>query len=220
MAFSNKLHNPTPFLVKFNYHRGIDIKIDPFSSVDLPMTFVEDFVKGQPGSEEVYNELSFYGVFLEDPNRSYEAQAADALRGAIKGRETIVREVTDNIRKSMAAMGASFDQAVVDEQLSLSGVMKLKDEAAELKDLVSVYDNVVQTQKPTSSIKAYDLTRTVLVLDPPKEFPTKEAMEFFLNRNPEIKQKHLEMVGAMNTPKRSPGRPPKEAVSTVDEQAN
>ncbi len=207
MGFSNKLHNPTPFQVQFNYHKGINFTIPPFEHLDLNMEYVEDFVPGRPGSENVSNELDFYGVFLEDPNKSYEAQALVALRAAIKARESMVREVTDNIRKSFAALGTGGSPEAIDEQLEMSGMNRLSAEVEELRELARVYEKVVASQKPTSSVKSYDLTRTVIALDPPKQFPTAETMNFFLERNPDIKAKNDEMLNAMRV-KKGPGRPP------------
>lgn len=219
MAFSNKLHNPTPFKVNFNYHKGINFVIDPFSHIDLKMEYVEDFVKDRPGYENVYNEIVMYGVFLEDPNRSYEAQALEALKASLQVREQMVKDVTDNIRKSMAAMGNSFTPEIVDEQLKLSGVFRIQQENKELKELVSVYANVVEQQNPVSSVKTYDLTKTIVVVNPPKEFPTKEAMNFFLSKHPDIKQKHEEYVKSMNPEAKRPGRP-KTDKEGINEQSN
>jgi hypothetical protein len=119
----------------------------------------------------------------------------------------MVKEVTDNIRKSIAALGSGGGPEVIEEQLELSGVKTLAIQASELKELTRVYEKVVAGQKPISSIKNYDLTRTVLALDPPKEFPTPETMKFFLDKNPDIKRQNDEMLAAMQA-KKGPGRPP------------
>lgn len=223
MAFSNKLHNPTPFDVRFNYHKGVDIKIPAFAHVDLPMEYVEDFVKGRPGSEAVYSEIDFYGIFLEDPNRSYEDQAVEAIGNAIRMRETTVKEVTDNIRNSVSARGGQVSAEVIEEQLELSKVLNLREQVKEMKKLVGLYSKTLATQKPKSAIRSYDLSRTILVLDPPKEFPTKEAMQFYLETHPDVRAAHEatqtrttqapEYSSEELVERRGPGRPRKVEVA-------
>lgn len=98
---TNRLFNPTKLLVDWNYHRGISIKIQPDSYFDLSNDQLIDFQGGNPGSEGISQLMNEYGIFLRDTDRTYEAQALEALRSCHKAKKTHYEESTNGDRKSV-----------------------------------------------------------------------------------------------------------------------
>ena len=84
MSYSHKLHNPTPFVVEIEWDRGVVIVVQADSSTELSTKQMEQFAPGEPGHEEIRKMMDGHGVFLEDSDREYDAQALKALRACAR----------------------------------------------------------------------------------------------------------------------------------------
>lgn len=196
-SFSNSLVNPTPFAVQFPFHRGIVINIEPFSSIELDISQVDDFIEGKPGSEAVQELTDAFGVFLLDNNLSYDVQALRAISQLIKVKKAQYDNFVEQARKDRAMLGIRNDPEDLEETIRLAGyetvrknIEVLEKQKKELEKIVSPEDQQVVRRKQ------FDPTRTVFVMNPPKEFRSVAEMNFFLNlpENKEIKKQHLSWV--------------------------
>lgn len=190
MAFSSRLCNPTPFDVKLPWDAGINIKIPAFGSAEISMQQMDDFRPGKPGSAAVKQVLDYHGLFLLDTDRPYDNQALDALRRAHDAKKAQYDSAVRNIIDRRAAEGIAPNEAALEETLRQMGFIELENKVKILKEAVNRFASEVGTQPERMQRHKYDPNRTVLVMDPPREFPSVAAMEFFLDQNPEIKAKH------------------------------
>jgi hypothetical protein len=204
MSFTAKLCNPTPFDVKLNWERGINIKIPAFGETELSMQQMDDFRPGKPGSADVKSSLDYYGLFLLDADRPYDNQALEALsrsRAAKKAQyDSAVRNITD--RRAQA--GIAPDPDALAETIDQMGYAELNRKISVLKDAIADFKAVVGDNPEQSTRTQLDPKRTVFVMDPPREFPSVAAMEFFLKQNDEVRAKHQafsqQAVGAPDAP--------------------
>ena len=88
MSITNRLCNPTPFRVDWNYDRGVFIKLEPDGFQDLmDVEMSNQFRPGLPGTESVREEMNQFGIFLRDTAVPYELQAKVDTKGkAIEAR--------------------------------------------------------------------------------------------------------------------------------------
>src|SRR5262245_54941005 len=113
MSLTNRLCNPTPFRVDWNYDRGVHIKLEPDSSLNLvDVEMSNQFRPGLPGSETVKEGMQQHGIFLRDDNVPFEMQAMDALRGCIRYHESLYTEATSNLRRKASQVGINSDEAL------------------------------------------------------------------------------------------------------------
>lgn len=199
MNLSNRLCNPTPFTVEIRWHAGIEIKIEPDSYVDLDVNQMDDFRDGKPGSEEVQLTMRQLGIFLRDADRSYEAQSLEAIQGAIGAKEARYNEVVQNLRKTRAAQGINDNVEAFDETLRHMGVARLKEDIEVLKKRADfLQPHVVAEEQKVAIHQQLDPHRTLVFLDPPKVFPTKLALQMFLNDpgNAKVKAEYEEWLAA------------------------
>lgn len=190
MAYSSKLCNPTPFPVKLPWHRGINIKVDAFDSKELTMEQMDDVRPGKPGSADVKSVLDYHGLFLMDSDRPYDNQALEALQRAYQSKKAQYDAAVRNITDRRAATGVAPNEEALEETLRQMGYVRLRDQIDTLKDAIAKFREVVGDRPEQSLRQQLDPARTVFVLDPPREFPSVAAMEFFLDKNPEVKAKH------------------------------
>lgn len=190
MAYSSKLCNPTPFPVKLNWNKGVNIKIGAFGAAELTMQQMDDFRPGKAGSADVKSVLDYYGLFLLDSDRPYDNQALEALRRAHDAKKAQYDAAVRNITDRRAAAGVAPNEDALEETLRQMGLVELRRKIEVLQEAVQRFRKVVGDKPEQSLRRQLDPKRTVFVLEPPEEFPSVAAMEFFLDQNPEVKAKH------------------------------
>tara|TARA_R110000765_G_C18902712_1_gene604220 strand:+ start:199 stop:756 length:558 start_codon:yes stop_codon:yes gene_type:complete len=155
------------------------------------MRQLDDFRPGKPGSPEVRGVLDYHGLFLLDPDRPYNNQALEALQRSHKAKKSQYDAVIKNLRSSRAATGVAHDDSAFDETLIQLGYAELARKIGVLKLAISKFQDAVDAVKEATSRTQLDPKRTVFTMEPPREFPSVAAMEFFLDQNAEIKAKHI-----------------------------
>ena len=186
---TNRLCNPTPFLCDWQYDRGIHIKIEPDGFADLNAAQSEQFRNDVPGTESVRETMQMFGIFLRDLSVPYEVQAIKALKECIKFKDALYKDAERNLTNQAAAMG-TYEPRAFEQTLESLGYKRLQKEVEKLKKRLTFYESKVDKnilQRPMH--KQYDPKRTLLFLNPPKEFESEIAMEVFLEENPEIATK-------------------------------
>lgn len=196
MAIQNKLCNPTPFDVEIPYEKGIVIKIPAFGATELTMQQMDDYRDGKPGSENVQENLDYYGLFLLDADRPYNNQALRALKASLRAKEERLRDVRTNIQSR--SINLPQGGADPETQLITMGFGTLIQQTEILKEQIAYLEKSVVDDEGGRAVKQLDPNRTIFVMNPPTEFPSKEAMGFFLNlpQNAAIKEAHEAFVAA------------------------
>jgi hypothetical protein len=196
MAFAAKLMNPTPWDVRINYEKGIVIAVPAFGQVDLTMGQFEDYRPNTPGAEAVYEILDTEGVFLFDTDRPYENQALETLKKTLKKREDLANAKIKHYTDLAARQNLNFDDSALNNVWKQLGVDVVKEKCEAIKRFIAKYEAVVK--KETSLRRnVLDPDRTVFATNPPREFPSKIAREFFLAENPSIAEKEEEFRNGM-----------------------
>lgn len=190
MAYTTKLANPTPWDVKIDWDRGIRIRIPAFSHADLTSRQAEDFVKTQPGSDAVQEILNYHGLFLVDPDRPYDNQALEALTNSRNAKKNQFESAYKRLVDSRAATGMRPDENILEEILKTLGLITIREKVQVLEKQISKFREAVGPGEERNVRPQLDPARTILVTEPPREFPSVAAMKFFLDQNPEIKVKH------------------------------
>lgn len=218
MNYTNKLCNPTPYDVVWNYDRGIVIRIPKFGEYTLQeIQMVDDFRPDKAGAENVQMNMHQRGVFLLNPNVSYDVQAYECITKNIETLTGQYNESVANVKKQMSADMVN-NKAEFESVLAQHGLVVLRDRLEELKRLAATYKKAVQEEK-TLEEDQFDPERTVFVLPTgPRQFATKTAKNVFLGmpENAEIKAKHEEFMAKIEAAKateetstRPVGRPKK-----------
>lgn len=190
--------------MRWDWHLGIVISIQPDSHYDLTNQQLPDFQPGQPGSENIQQFMNELGVFLRDTDKTYEAQALECLRNCYRARMSQYQEATNNVRKNRAAGGIVDNPAALEEiykQMGLQGVstdrdgkvrLGLKEQCERIQFRMKQYEQAVSDQKAVSKESDVDPDRTLLFTDPPKVFETKFALQVFLNEpgNEQLKSRY------------------------------
>ncbi len=204
MAYSAKLCNPTPFSIKLPWDRGIKIMIEAFGSAELTMQQMDDFRPGKPGSADVKSTLDYYGLFLLDSDRPYDNQAVEALRRSRDAKKAQYTAAVRNITDRRAAAGVAPNAEALAETIDQMGYKELDRKVQILADAVKQFDAAIGDNPEQALRTQMDPARTVFVMDPPREFPSVAAMEFFLKQNDEIRAKHIafsqQAVGDVEAP--------------------
>lgn len=190
MAYSSKLCNPTPFPAKLNWSCGINIRIEPFGSADLTMQQMDDFRDGKPGSAAVKSVLDHYGLFLYDTDRPYDNQALEALKRSVAAKKSQYNAGYQNLVDRRSAAGIAPDKKALESTLEQMGFVRLRNEIETLQKGIKILQKAVGNEPEQMRRAQYDPARTLFFTDPPKEFPSVAAMNFFLDENPDIKAKH------------------------------
>jgi len=192
MAPAAKLVNPTPWDAKINWDRGIVIRIPAFGEANLTMQQMDDFRSDKPGSEAVRETLNHYGLFLLDTDRPYDNQALEALRRCHKAKKDQYDGVVSRMKESHAAAGMTLNEDVFKEKLTIMGYGNTEEHLKQLSTQIRKYESIVKETGDRATREQFDPTRTILVTDPPREFPSVAAMEFFLSlpENKEIRLSH------------------------------
>jgi len=196
-----KLCNPTPFVATIDWEPGRPIVIEPDSSVELSHEQGDDFRADKPGSDNVREVTEPQGVFLFDDSRNYDIQALEALGKAAKRKMDEYRRRVDNLKKLKSEQGIMPDAESLAQMIEDHGLNRLKMEADacdnRAKKIAKVVEGVDEIVHQT-----FDPERTCYVLDTgPREFPSKLALELFLDENPSIKKRHEEYLSEENEEK-------------------
>jgi len=189
MAHAAKLVNPTPYDVEINYDRGVDLEIPAFGSVDLTLQQMDDFRPDKPGSETVEEITKFHGLFLLDTDRPYENQALEAIKESRKRKDRMATEITQGHRDRAARQGMNIPEETFHQVERQMGVHHLREEIAGLERLIVKYEKVVTGESEKKKRHQLDPARTVFAMNPPKEFDSAIAREFFLDENPDVAEK-------------------------------
>lgn len=166
------------------------------------MQQMDDYRPGKPGSAEVKQFLDYHGLFLYDTDRPYDHQALDALKQSYRLKkaqyDAAIRSMTDH----RAAANMPLNDESMEETIKQMGYATLRDKIEVLGEAIGKFQEVVDANPLTGQRRQLDPARTVYVMDPPREFPSVAAMEFFLKlpENVEIRAKHqafaLQRAGA------------------------
>src|SRR3990172_6105222 len=196
MAIINRLHNPTPYEVVWNWHGGIDIKIAPDGLIDLTNAQMVDFTPNQPGSEAVRQLMDELGIFVRNPDLSYESQALEALRACIRLKTAQYNDSVNTIRGRRAEKGIVDAPEALEETFRQMGISGLREKIEMLKVRASKFEKAVATQGTAKASKTVDFTRTLIFTKPPKVFETAFAMTVYLDEHPDLKAKYEEFMAA------------------------
>lgn len=190
---SNRLCNPTPFQVVWPYDKGVKLVIPADGHLDLDAMVMDDFRSDKPGHEAVKAQMDQYGIFLRDPTRPYEHQALESLGCAIRSLDGMYQDTYNNLRRRAAAQG-TYDQEAFEETLEQMGYGNLKRKVEALKERLVKYESAVSERAVVH--EEFDPKRTLLFLDPPKEFDSEIAMEVYLAENEDVRAQQDAFVAA------------------------
>jgi hypothetical protein len=200
MAITAKLANPTPWNVELPYEKGICIIIPAFGFANLTMQQMDDYRDGKPGSEAIRQILDYDGLFLVDSDRPYDHQALAALRRCHRAKKSQHDEALKDLIGKRAAAGVGKDPEALEETLRLSGQDGLRTKVNELVEQITAYEKAIGDDGERAVRQQLDPARTIFVMDPPTEYPSVAAMNFFLDRpeNAEVKNRHIAYREAQN----------------------
>jgi len=197
MAKAAKLINPTPFDVEINYDRGVDLQIPAFGSINLTLQQMDDFREDKPGSETVEEITGYHGLFLQDTDRPYENQALEALRRSHARKKAACEEITQGHRDRAARQSLNIPEETFEQVEQQMGIHLLRDQIAVLEKLIKKYEGVVKGDSNVRKRTQLDPERTVFALNPPKEFDSIIARQFFLEENKDIAKREAEIRKSM-----------------------
>jgi hypothetical protein len=197
MNFNSRLCNPTGEVVKINWHAGININIQPDDHYDLDYRQMEDFQKGRPGSEEMEELMNHHGIFIRDPDRTYESQALEALRLSFRSRKSQYDGIVADLRKRRAVEGISENPEAFEEIITQMGYASFKKRMDAIGRRIKFLEKAVGEEVKVVREKL-DPERTLVFLDPPKVFTSKVALQMFLNDegNEGIKEQYFSWLDA------------------------
>lgn len=200
MSLTAKLANPTPWNVELPYEKGICIVIPAFGFTNLTMQQLDDMRGGKPGSEAINLILDYDGLFLVDSDRPYDHQALAALKRCHRAKKAQHDEAVKDLMGKRAAAGVGKDPEALEETLRLCGQTALRSKVNDLVEQITAYEKAIGSDGERAVRQKLDPARTVFVMDPPTEYPSVAAMNFFLDRpeNAEIKNRHLAYREAQN----------------------
>lgn len=188
---TNRLCNPTPFLVEWQYDKGVVIKLEPDGFQDLmDVEMSVQFRPGLPGTEAVRECMEQFGIFLRDATVPYEIQAMKSLKGCIRYYEELYKETTASIRRKAPQIGLTSEEAI-QQTLDQMGYTALLEKVNKLKARLKKYED--KTDKATVERplhKQYDPKKTLLFTNPPREFESEIAMQVFLEENAPMRARY------------------------------
>lgn len=197
MGITNKLCNATPFDVEIPYTAAINIFVPADGQADLSMSQMEDYSPGRPGSAEPRSFIASFGVFLLDTDRSYDSQVYETLQLQIGGLRQKIAEWTNNLRDSRLATGTAIDAETMKEMKRTTGFLKLEEKLVVLQKRAALYAKALESAAVSKPKGSFDPEKTCFSTEPPKQFATKTALAIFLAENPELFQKHKDILATM-----------------------
>lgn len=193
-TISNQLENPTPFTVEWPWDKGVQLVIPAYGTYNLTPNMLEDFHPDSAGSESVGLLMRDYGIFLRDPSVPYEIQALKAIQACIKSKREMCREAKAGMEKNMSATG-NYSQEAVDKTFERLGFKRIEDQVEVLERKAEWYASQIKSSNRPLH-RQFDPERTLLFLNPPREFTTKVAMISYLEDHPEDKIKYEKWLAA------------------------
>jgi len=201
MGLSGRLCNSTPWEQNIPWHRT-RIIVPGDGHVELFPEQLDDFRPGKPGSEEVRNLLSSFGVFLMDTDRSYDVQVYECLQSTIKVRRQQYTDFVANIRNDRIRAGQnSVTEEDLEGAIAMQGYKNFRDQIEALERRAAKIRGILAPTGELSTRRAapkYDPERTCFGVSPPQEFATKLALELFLDEHPDAASKHMVFITQMN----------------------
>lgn len=196
-SYSNRLCNPSPRDVLWKYDKGVVLTIPADGHLDLPSHIIDDFRSDKPGYEAVKTQMDSYALFLRDPTLPYEVQAIEALEAAVKSLGAMYDDAYNNMRRRAAAAG-TYDEEAFAETLAQQGYASLKEKVEQFDERLKRYRKAVGGDTKRLKRQQFDPERTLMFLDPPKEFESKIAMSIFLSEpgNEALRDQHEAWVAA------------------------
>lgn len=193
MSITNKLINPTPFDVKFPYGRT-EIPVPADGMVSLTMEQVKDFTPGEPGFEEIRIQLEYFGLFVLNPDKTYDAQALAALEGSAKQKGQQLEDMRERTINARLRDGKTMDEGSLQQILDRAGYGNkgLQGQIDKLRMRAELLRSKGITKAKQKD--QLDPRKTCFGLDKPREFASETALEMFLlDQTPEIISKHKEI---------------------------
>ena len=210
MPYVNKLVNPTPWKVEIPYDRSAYITIQADGEYEfLNADMQKDFEPSQPGAEEVKHLLDQHGLFLLNPDLSYDLQVLRALRATYKAKKTNYDEFVSQMRANAMKAGQNINEETLEEAIQVGGygdrihsrtkMPGLRGQLALLSKRIKFLEKAVENDPTKGMVKdRFDPDKTCFVTNPPRQFSSPTALAMFLEENPEIKEKHEQFVKAQN----------------------
>lgn len=192
MGLTDRLANPTPFDVKFRYHRGISIRVPADSSINISMEMLEDLRDGKPGSEENRKLLDYYGLFLVDPDVSYDKQALICLKATKRAKSEQHEAFVSRLRDAVF-QGKHVDDETMESAIKKAGHDRLRAQVETLDKRIEFLETSLVDTEVLKPVAQFDPTRTCFGVNPPKEFPSELTLKVFLEENPSLREKHDEV---------------------------
>lgn len=201
MGLSGRLCNATPWDQIIPWHRT-KIAVPGDGHVELLPEQLDDFRPGKPGSEEVRNLLNSFGCFLLDTDKSYDVQIYDCLQNTLKARKQQYSDFVSNLRNDRIRAGQNnVSEEDLEGAIQLQGYTQFRDAIEVLERRAAKLRSILAPTGELGSRRQaprYDPERTCFGISPPREFPTKLALELFLDEHPEARDKHELFINQMN----------------------
>jgi len=193
MNISNRLCNPSPFEVKWDWNQGIVLVIPADGHLDLDVAVMDDFRAGKPGSAAVQELMNHYGIFLRDPDQAYEEQALVAIKASIEDKGAMYKGFVATLRKNRAREGISENPEAFNAMLEESGYAAIGREVDKLKARAEFLTKKIAEIQATVTLD-FNPKTTLMFLDPPRQFDSEVALQMYLNEHPETREQHEEWL--------------------------
>jgi len=184
--------------MEWPYDKGVKIPIKANGFTDLDIAVMDDFRAGKPGSAAVQELMNHFGIFLRNPDLSYEVQALKAIEAAIKDRKAAFDGFVSTLRKNRASQGISENEDAFEEMLHNAGYAEIRTQIEKLKERAVFLKDLVQEQNKEVQERGFDFNpkTTLMFTDPPREFDNEVALQMFLMDHPHLKVQHDEWLEA------------------------
>jgi len=199
MSLTNKLCNSTPFDVKLQYERGINLVVPADGQLGLTMQQMDDFRPGKPGSEEVKKTLDYHGLFLLDGDVSYDRQALKALKASYKEKNNMRKDTITRIEDNRIASGRQIDDKTLEALVEKSGYGEsgMGGQVTKLASRIEKLESMVGPEQSSKNVERLDPERTCFGTEPPREFASKTQLALFLDENPQLVEQHEALLVAL-----------------------
>lgn len=199
MGVTDKLVNATPFDVNIPYDRGVSLKVPSDGQIQLTYDQLQDFRPGTEGYEEIRNLLESNGLFILDPDKSYDVQALDCLRACLRHKETQYTAFVDSVQNARLSQNKSIDEDSMQKIVDQAGYGKQAPNGVQwqIDKLQGRIRILEETGEKQAARAGFDPKRTCFGTQPPREFPSETALKMFLEENPELKAQQEKYIAAL-----------------------
>lgn len=199
MGVTDKLINATPFDVDIPYDRGINLRVSSDSQIQLTYNQLQDFRPGTDGYEEIKTLLESNGLFLLDPDKSYDVQALDCLKACLRQKEAQFNSFVDSVQNSRLSQNKSIDDDSMEQIINKAGYGKnapngLQWQIEKLRGRIRILEENGEKQAARAQ---FDPRRTCFATQPPREFPSETALKMYLAEHPELKAQQDKYIAAL-----------------------